>query len=394
MHSNTTTSRTTALRRTIGLLSGLALLALGQDANAQAAYQNAPDQQIISPAPDADSACPNCAQPYAQVALVPPAGFDPVAASDAQLDAYGFPPRPDATKAPGPYALWKTVVTRPVTRIVPQLQATKAVNGPEKMAAEGQRLANGSVGATSGNWSGYVVTAGSDPFKADKTYIFASFTVPVAQQAFGRCSSSAVHASEWIGIDGSGSADVLQAGIKTSATCKSGKTTGSYVAWYEWFPEDEIDIKNFHIYPGDVIYVYVWNKSSTEGHYFLEDVTTNKSSSLSFKAPKGTHLVGNSAEWIVERPSIGGKDATLANYVAQAWLACHVLLHDGTVYSSADVNGGNSESLTMTDDKKDISFADTTANDGLTYVNPNGNTSFWTGTGLWFFDEGPALSSK
>jgi hypothetical protein len=393
MHSNTTTIRATALCRTIGFLSGLASIALGQDANAQTAYQNAPDQQIISPAPDADSACPNCARPYAQVALAPPAGFDPVTASDAQLDAYGFPPRPDAKKNPGPYALWKTVVTRPVTRIVPELQATKAVNGPEKMAAEGPRAAN-AVGGTSGNWSGYVVTAASDPFKADKTYIFATFTVPVAQQAFGKCSSSAVHASEWIGIDGSGSSDVLQAGIKTSATCKSGKTTGSYVAWYEWFPEFEIDIKNFHIYPGDLIYVYVWNTSATVGHYFLEDVTTNKTSSLSFKAPKNTRLKGNSAEWIVERPSINGKDATLANYIAQAWLACHVLLHNGTIYSPANVNGGQSESLTMSDGGKDISFADTTANDGLTYVNPKGNTSFWTGTGLWFFDEGPALTSK
>jgi hypothetical protein len=372
-------------------LLACALVALGQDASAQA-FQSAQERQTISPAADADSVCHNCATPYAQIALAPPAGFNPVTASDAQLDAYGFPPRPDASKAPAAYAQWQTVVTRPVTRIVPQLVATKAVNGPEKLARHGVSSANGAItGSTSDNWSGYVISDNSDPFKANKTSIFATFTVPVAQQAFGKCSTAAVHASEWVGIDGSGSSDVLQAGIKGSAICKSKKTSASYVAWYEWFPEDEIDIRNFGIYPGDVVYVYLWNTSTTEGHYYIEDVTTNKASSLAFKAPKNTQLKGNSAEWIVERPSIDGKDATLTNYVSQAWLACHVLLANSTLYSPDDVHGGASESLTMTDGGKDISFADTTPNNALSYVNPKGQSTYWLGTGLWFFDEGSAL---
>jgi hypothetical protein len=374
--------------RNAGLLSGLALLALSYGANAQFA---ASDQQILSYAPDSDSACPNCAVPYAQIALAPPANFDPVTASDAQLDAYGFPPRPDAAKAPGAYALWQNVVTRPVTRIVPQLQATKAVNGPVKDMSAGQAAANGIVGSTSGNWSGYVVSDKSNPFKADKTYIFATITVPVAREAFGECSASAVHASQWVGIDGSGSNDVLQAGIKASATCKRGTTTASYVAWYEWFPESEIDIRNFVLHPGDLVYVYVWNVSATEGHYFIENATTGKSSSLAFKAPHGTSLIGDSAEWIVERPSIGGKDATLTNYISDPWLACHLLRAKKTLYSPVAANGGESESLTMTDNKKNISFADTTANNGLAYVNPQGKETYWLGTTLWFFDEGSAL---
>ena len=363
------------------ILPALGFVVFGHAASAQASND-----------PDADFACKDCAQPYAEIPLVPPAHFDPVIASDVQLDAYGFPPRPNQAKAPGAYAIWKMVVTRSTARIVPQLQATKLVNGPVKMLTSGHHPVGAVVGEKSGNWSGYVVTDNTNPFRADKTYIYASFTVPVAQQAFGRCSTSAVHSSAWIGIDGSGSKDVLQAGIRAGATCKSGKTTASYAAWYEWFPEDEIDIKNFDIHPGDLIFVYVWNTSATKAHYYLEDVTTNKASSLSFKAPKDTKLVGNSAEWILERPSIDGKDSTLTNYVNSAWIACHVLLADGTLYSPADVHGGKSESLTMTDDDKDISFADTTPNNALTYMNPSGDTTYWTGTGLWFFDEGSALN--
>lgn len=374
------------------LLASVALtsivLAFGPAANAQA-FQGGQNSSS-----DGDGVCHNCAAPYAQVPFSPPANFNPATASDAQLDAYGFPPRPDAKKNPGAYAQWLTVVTRPVTRIVPQLQATNVINGPEKIGSQGVASPTSAIsGATSGNWSGYVITDNADPFKVAKTYIFGTFNVPTAQQAFGECSTTAVHSSEWVGLDGSGSNDVLQAGIKADATCKSSKTTATYAAWYEWFPESEIDIKNFDMHPGDLIYVYVWNTTTSHGHFFIEDQTTEKSASLSFVAPSGTTLKGNSAEWIVERPSINGKDATLTNYVYQAWLACHVLLANGTVYSPGLVNGGTSESLTMTDNnKKNISFADTTANNGLGYVNPSGNSSHWVGTDLWFFDEGSALS--
>jgi Peptidase A4 family len=372
--------------RTVGLtiLTGaLGLLGCSYAAMAQAAQPGAPD---------ADSVCRSCARPYAQVALRPPANFNPVTASDAQLDTYGFPPRPDAAKSPEAYADWKHVVTLPTTRIVPDLVATKVVNGPVKSLVKGQKAANGITGAKSGNWSGYVVSSGADPFKAAKTTIFATFVVPVARQAIGECSSASVHSSEWVGLDGSGSADVLQAGIRAGATCASGKTTATYAAWYEWFPESEIDIASFPIAAGDLIYVYVWNTSLTAGHYYLADVTQNKSTSLAFAAPKGTSLKGNSAEWIVERPSIGGKDSVLTNYTSDPWLSAHVLLNNGTLYSPTDANGGESESLTMMDGSTAISFADTTPNNALSYVAPTGASTFWPGAALWFFVEGSAAS--
>lgn len=371
------TARSNAFLASAVLIAGL--LVLGHDADAQTHAD--------------DGICHNCVTPYAQIALAPPANFNPVTASDAQLEAYGFPPRPDPKKAPSAYAMWQTVVTRPVTRIVPQLQATTIVNGPVKSLVHGTPMATGRItGSKSGNWSGYVITDSTNPFRANKTYIFGTFIVPVAQQAFGACTAASVNSSEWVGIDGTGSKDVLQAGIRAGATCKSNRTTATYAVWYEWFPQSEIDIKNFVIHPGDVLYVYVWNTSLTEGHSFIEDVTTGKSSSIAFHSPSGTKLTGNSAEWIVERPTINGKDATLTNYVSQAWLACHVLLANGTLYSPGDVHGGTSESLTMTDGSNDISFADTTTNNALSYQPPTGGSTYWPGTELWFFDEGPALT--
>jgi hypothetical protein len=59
----------------------------------------------------------------------PPAGFNPLSASDAEFEQYGFPPRPDAQSAPDQYAHWKKLVSVP--RVAnPTLQQTTIYNGP------------------------------------------------------------------------------------------------------------------------------------------------------------------------------------------------------------------------------------------------------------------------
>ncbi len=63
----------------------------------------------------------------------PPAGFDPLTASDKELTRYGFPPRPDPEKAPEAYAHWRKLVSVP--RIAnPTLQQTTIYNGPAQFA--------------------------------------------------------------------------------------------------------------------------------------------------------------------------------------------------------------------------------------------------------------------
>jgi hypothetical protein len=58
----------------------------------------------------------------------PPPGFDPLTASDKDLTRYGFPPRPDARKAPESYRHWRSLVLVP--RIAnPTLQRTTIYNG-------------------------------------------------------------------------------------------------------------------------------------------------------------------------------------------------------------------------------------------------------------------------
>jgi hypothetical protein len=240
-----------------------------------------------------------------------PAGFDPLHATDAVLDAYGFPPRPDSRRSLAPYQSWKEAVIG-MRRIVPILQQVPIEHGPRQAGL-------GNSAATSSNWSGYVTPApafsyGSQSMKA----VSGDWMLPVAQTAFNACSSSgndsAVYSSTWVGIDGSGSFDVLQAGTESDAVCNQG-VIGSYQgAWYEWYPNAEVRITNLQVMAGAAMYVHVWASSATVGHAYIANETAQLAVSVVFMAPPGTQLIGNSAEWIVERPTVTGTLATLTNY--------------------------------------------------------------------------------
>jgi hypothetical protein len=143
--------------------------------------------------------------------------------------------------------------------------------------------------------------------------------VPTAHQAFGSCDGGWDFSSQWPGIDGFGSNDVLQAGVEVDAYCNGGATASFYSAWIEWFPFNETRVSSPVINPGDLIFVEVWNTSPTNGYAYFFNYSTLESAEYNLTAPSGTTLVGNSIEWIVERPGVGGGLATLTNYIDVPW---------------------------------------------------------------------------
>ena len=74
--------------------------------------------------------------------------------------------------------------------------------------------------------------------------------------------------------------------------------------------------------PGDDIYVESYSPSGgyNEGFVYLEDLTTLTYSSYGLAYAKGSPLIGNSAEYIVERPCCrGANNYPLANYIWNFW---------------------------------------------------------------------------
>jgi hypothetical protein len=301
-------------------------------------------------------------------APAPPSGFSPLTASDGELATYGFPPRPDRKASPGAYAAWAKAMQAAKERVFPVLELTNHFNGPH--------VAAGPIRENTGysyNWSAVVDTTTAHSYGPTSfTSVEGYWVIPIAQQAFGACTGGWDYESSWVGIDGYGSNDVLQAGTESDAYCNAGTKSTYYAAWYEWYPLGEVRISSLPVLAGDTMVIYVASNSSTSGTAFVENWTTGQYASINFSAPAGTQLVGNSAEWVVERPGINGGLATLTNYISEVFVNGWANTAAGTQYGPGSIG---TTWLTMLD------------NSGNPISRPLNTLGL---NGVWFADEGSA----
>ncbi len=150
-------------------------------------------------------------------------------------------------------------------------------------------------------------------------WIFATgtWTVPaVSQPDLVSGSGGGWDSSSWVGIDGSGSNDVLQAGIEQKYD-----DGAQYTAWYEWFapsvagsPDyvNQTNIDNFPVSAGDTILCNcAYINSQTMGSIFIANLTNGSFLSIVLDPPPGAAFLGNSIEWIMETPTIDGQYTAL-----------------------------------------------------------------------------------
>ena len=245
---------------------------------------------------------------------LPAKDFEPIEASQQELERHGFPRRPDVVEMPHAAGKWVRAFRRypKFEHITPEFKALEHRHAPNRRTERGTE---GNVNATSYNWSGSVLfIGGGDQF----SWISGSWTVPHAYSTPGFAGTE--YSSAWLGIDGDGSADVMQAGTETDSD-------GTCYAWFEWFPNFSIGIGNFTINPGDVVSLLLCATSPTTCWTSIGNMTSEQYTNFSFSAPPGINLVGNCAEAVVERPGIGGVLAELPRYG-------EVFFDDTTAYSA------------------------------------------------------------
>lgn len=318
---------------------------------------------FAGPMTQAPGSIPNTPAGFSNITIPPspPPGFNPLAASDAELAFHGFPPRPDASKNPDAYSHWSKLMAGAKRRITPILRQTNIYHKPAqnlgiadktavKPESSGQSTNLSAASTTSTNWSGYANYVSSGPFLGNNSYVFAEWTLPFAQQAFGTCTGNWEYSAHWVGFDGFNSQDVLQAGSEADAVCSGGSTSQYYGLWIEWYPADEVAISNFPINPGDLIMVEVWySSSSPHGNAYLADLTTQQATSMGFNPPSGTTFSGSSVEWVVEAPTVGNDQSALMNYTAVAWnyATAHSTMN-GSSYGPSYAPAGTAYDIYMT----------------------------------------------
>jgi hypothetical protein len=158
------------------------------------------------------------------------------------------------------------------------------------------------------NWSGYGI---GGTFSA----VTGSWTVPTVAPSTGP-----TYSSSWIGIDGLANQKLIQVG--TESDYVSGHVR--YDAWWEVLPAAEKVIAKLPVAPGDHMSASITHGTAKHWTIVLTDTTSGKKFTYTrnYKGPAA------SAEWIQERPLVGGSLATLANY-------------GSTTFTSLTANGVN-----------------------------------------------------
>jgi hypothetical protein len=272
----------------------------------------------------------------------PPAGFDALRASDRELLVYGFPTRPDPTAQPDLHAKWAAIYAKPLQHITPSFRLQQNVtHGPGHQNATDPRLVQHALSFN--NWSGAVA---SPPAGDTFSWVAGVWKVPAPRSPAGRCDGDWYYSSTWIGIDGAnGSQDVLQAGTEQDEQCVNGQVQQNLYAWWEWFPANSVAVDNFPVSVGDSISCLICAGSSTTAEVFLTNQTKNIHTAFGITAPGTTSLIGNCAEWIVERPSVNNVLTQLPDYGEADFTESFA----GTA-KRATVNAGSATTAIMTDD--------------------------------------------
>jgi hypothetical protein len=206
--------------------------------------------------------------------FVPGPGFKPLRATNAELIAHGFPPRPPRSDKLALH-LWQHVVSR-----------ARRFDRPHPVCGSKARST-----IYSGNWSGRVVPEASNGGKSI-TAVQSEWVQPaVSGNPSYTNVNSAPTVSIWTGV---GVRFLMQAGVDSISTARP-----KYRFWTEDYPQKMI-WEGPAIRPGQVAFVYIRNAGRHQATYFLENVTTGTYSSFSNPLP----YVGiRAANFVLERPN-------------------------------------------------------------------------------------------
>jgi hypothetical protein len=177
----------------------------------------------------------------------------------------------------------------------------RVARGPLGASTNGQPQSNPPV--FSDNWSGYLAQAQSPFTSVETTYSQPAVTCPI-RDAF---------TVFWVGLDGFTNGTVEQDG--TAAECVG--LTPHYYAWWEMYPTNFVQ-PTIPVAPGDQIKAAV---HYGHGRYTMtvSDLTTGRASTQVATCASNLTCARDSAEWIVERPGLGGNSlAHLADWGAMA----------------------------------------------------------------------------
>ncbi len=243
----------------------------------------------------------------------PGARFKPLHADEEARARFGFARRP---RDPGAVPAWHEHLRRALHYVEPvfHYRRRKRRDLPPVVAPEADLLpvALETLAAPLRlvNWSGGILTAPpGQRFRA----IVGQWSVPNPYPTTQ--DGSWAYCASWLGIDGfGGSQDVVQVGVECDAKAGTSDPQRHIYPWFAWAPGYEIGIDSFPVSAGDTLSYELDVQSDTIVICRIQNRSSGRYTQFRIVAPGGTTLTGNCAEWIVERPKVGGVVSHLADY--------------------------------------------------------------------------------
>ena len=263
--------------------------------------------------------------------------------TDKELLERGYAPRPNPKESLEAFKAWMKIFSKPLTIIEPHLVTNEGVKASANKSMEQFHDSNRT-------WSGYVLRGNvkrdqdGNPIRdKDGNLVFQNYDL--VEGAWNVPSvtgelNNLTHSLLWVGLDGWGHDDLVQAGTGQDGILLEFKippptprseffTVSTYFAWTEFLPNQRFMniVANFAVNPGDEMYVGVWmgdvktnpDLNGPNGVFYIFNVTTGQVTVVTTarKIEEGnvTIVSGTNAEWIMETPQFyQGFPADLANY--------------------------------------------------------------------------------
>ncbi len=193
-----------------------------------------------------------------------------------------------------------TVTPQPVTPTTVAPPTVTPTTGTTTSA--GQSLIPVTSISKSQNWAGYVL-ANNAPYGF--TAISGTFNIP---SSIACTSSGSAMMAEWVGLGGWDTSSIIQAGVNCGPDGAGGISES---AWYELFPDASVTVP-LNVNFGDSVTVNITNTTGNLWTISFNDPTSGSTytTSVTYSA-SGSN---DSAEWIVEAPTLNYNLTTLAQY--------------------------------------------------------------------------------
>lgn len=254
---------------------------------------------------------------------VPPEGFNPVTATDEQLERYGFPARPLQEDK---LLEWNEQMSHYSYTPVPEVlvSAVKTVSKAELVKLQTLRYYSSIYQTTHGYCAGYAAYGNT----------YCQVQGDFVQPTIASSCTNYTYACHWIGMGDFNGSKIFKAGTVMN-TYSGGRNYYPVYSYRGTF----IRLTSMSVNAGDQIHIYCSFQSANDKlNVYIANNTNGTSQSVLIDVSASEYYDGSMADFMTENIQVNGNYNGLANFGTIYWTNCQVGTLDGNWYSLGSQN--------------------------------------------------------